>query len=229
MTKQETENKKAAMEMLKSNKEDVYRLAMLADKQGDNELAQAKLKAEIAHWENIDKAQAEHYKNEAKRLERENLTAIETSKGFLAIDKTGRVAPYLITDKDGKPFMPTPKQQTDPRAAEMQMLDRWTKSTPEQKEDIGAFLQARGKGPKEERDRQKELIDKEIVKALADPMNKLTGPQLREKIMSGLTGAQAGAGLPRFNTLEEARAAKKAGKIKAGDTIMTPTGPIVVK
>ena len=68
MTKQETENKKAAMEMLKSNKEDVYRLAMLADKQGDNELAQAKLNSALGeHRQSAGRALQERGQTSRKR------------------------------------------------------------------------------------------------------------------------------------------------------------------
>src|SRR3990167_2127583 len=72
MTEQEKENKKAAMEMIKSNKDDLYRIAQMADKQGDNERADAQLKALVDHYERTDKNAADRLKDDIDKANQED-------------------------------------------------------------------------------------------------------------------------------------------------------------
>jgi hypothetical protein len=50
--------------------------------------------------------------------------------------------------------------------------------------------------------------------------------ELETRDLSGGMAQGAPGGAPTFNSMAEAQAAKTAGKIKSGDTINTPNGPI---
>ena len=228
LSAQEKENKRAAMDMLKSHKEDVYRLAQLADKEGDNERASDQLKAQVAHWERIDKAQATHYANEARKLDKENWFALATPRGYYMVDRSGKNSPYVLSDKNGVPLKPEAKSERAPNATESAV----------------AQMRKAGLTEKEIADRLHPPLNegdmtpaKQVERALAlqvpDVMGKRPSPaeawQRVAETVAASKGQVPSGGLPRFNSLAEAREAKRTGKIKAGDTIMTPNGPIVVQ
>src|SRR3990167_8257520 len=227
MTKQETENKKAAMEMLKSNKEDVYRIAMLGDKEADNARELERIGITKEHYkalEDNDKAKIGLLTKQLTMGGDEVKSAPILKNGNIGlITNSGK-----ITDTGVKARVP---HEADTRGEMEKTLASLRKNFPTktktEQELFDTYIGVKTAG-KEERDRQDELVNKAVVDMLKDPMFRGTAAEARARVLSGMPGAQA-VGLLRFNTLEEARAAKKAGKIKAGDTIMTPTGPIVVQ
>jgi hypothetical protein len=206
-------------------------MAVLLDKQGDNDLATAKLKAEIEHWEREDKARADYYKGHLEKLNAKEFVAKEIpGKGIVMIPTSGDPSrAYWVTIGGEK--VPVPMETKQPRA-------------PNATETTIAQMKNAGLSEKEIADRLHPPLDagemtpgKQVDRALSlqkpDMMGVTVSPEEAWRRVQVTVQASKGqtptGGLPRFNTLAEAKAAKKAGKIKAGDTILTPNGPITVQ
>jgi hypothetical protein len=192
MTEQERYNHTAAMEMLKSNKEDVYRLAVMADKQGDNERAAEQLRINEERYKRVDAEAAERNRILREQVEQGKKKTIETPDGWYVVNMTNPQDVTLLKDpKTGKVMKPEYKPSADPRTPELQVMDKWMKSTPEQKKQMEEYWSATGK-KKEERDRDEEKIGTIAAKVYAEGMGKITPEAARDtatRMVTGATGA----------------------------------------
>ena len=218
MSKEEEKNRQVALDKLKSNKEDMYRLAQLADKQGDNERADKQMAALQAHYERTDANAAEHMRVLRKTAERENISTLATPSGYIMFDKRdASKVRYLKDPVTGKNIMPPPSAAPADRRSEFgKTMDDMAvfskKPVDEQQRLMSLADQYKGSGKTVKGEiTDEDRLNKAIALKAADMSGKMTLDAARAEIdrifpKSGVAPTSSGPQKPATEASAQAQA-----------------------
>jgi len=118
MNEVEKENKRAAMEVMKSNKEDLYRLAQMADKEGDNERADQQFRVMEENYRRTNEVAADRVRVEREKLKSDKYTHIaKEGMPLMRFNKTNGTIENVLDPVSRKPIM-IPKADRAPTESE---------------------------------------------------------------------------------------------------------------
>lgn len=201
-------------QLLKDARDEAYRETTLADKDRDNQLAERREEREGRQGD-----------------QRLSLLRDQISQGKFDVKVGGRGGNFLLIDKKTGKVTDTGIKAADAvnstRPAALQILDH-LKEHPEDGDQLLRIMKV-DQGEKEE----SKLLDLSGKLMSSDLTGKMTPQEAVRRARSMLEeirnpGAGAG-GLPSFNTPAELEQAKRAGKVKPGDRVMTPQGERIVR
>lgn len=224
MSKEEEKNRQVALDKLKSSKEDVYRLAQLADKQGDNERADRQLAMMQSQHERTDKRTAERIKLERERLDQDKIKVFSSPTGWVAYD-TKNVENTRYVTINGKVVMPPPSaapaDRRDEFTKQMEGMEKFSKK-PQAEQDRLLAIADRYKGagkPVKGQITDDDRLNKAIALKAADMSGKMTlDAALAEinRVFPKEGGAPAAAGGPQKPATEDSAHAQAKAAIQQG-------------
>lgn len=206
-------NMAAAAKKRTEAREDVFREIGFSDKDADNASRDRQLGITEEHYKNLDRRDIERLDLLRQQVEAGKWQIKETDQGLVAIDtKTNTVKPLVGTDD--KPLRGKPAENANIT------FYKWLMDDPKR---IELFLGSKGRTLTMEDTITKAI---ELVKGSA---GQFTLDQAMEQVRRAAGGGGGDAEPPRFNSPAELEQAKKTGRVKKGDRVMTPEGARIVR